>query len=94
MKRKPAIVAYDIVSNKRRRQLFRCLRTWKLDAQYSVFECRLSEAEAQELFLQLTDFMDLNEDQLLFTWIDNHREAVAVTRNATIGFKIPVLYAG
>ncbi len=94
MKRKPAIVAYDIVSYKRRRQLFRCLRTWKLDAQYSVFECRLSEAEAQELFLQLTDFMDLNEDQLLFTWIDNHREAVAVTRNATIGFKIPVLYAG
>ncbi|BBO79923.1 CRISPR-associated endonuclease Cas2 [Desulfosarcina ovata] len=92
MKRKPIIIAYDITSNKRRRKLFRCLRSWKLDAQYSVFECLLTDDEAKELFLQLTNLMDLEEDSLLFTRLDPHREAAALTRCKEIGFKVPVLY--
>lgn len=92
MKRKPVVIAYDITSDKRRRKLFRCLKSWKLDAQYSVFECMLTHSEAEELFLQLTDLMDLEEDVLMLTWLDNKREAMALTRCAAIGFKIPVLY--
>jgi CRISPR-associated protein Cas2 len=93
MKRKPVVIAYDITSNKRRRQLFRVLKSWKLDAQYSVFECRLTFAEANELFMQLTELMDEEEDALLLTWIDNNREAISVTGCGRIGFNIPVLYA-
>jgi CRISPR-associated protein Cas2 len=92
MKRKPVIIAYDITSNKRRRQLFRCLRGWKLDAQYSVFECMLTDVEAKELFLQLTDLMDLKEDSLLLTRLDPHREAAALTQCKQVGFKVPVFY--
>ncbi len=92
MKRKATIIAYDITDNKRRRQLFRCLKKWKLDAQYSVFECMVTDAEAKELFLQLTSLMDLNEDSLLLTRLDPHRKAEALTRCTEIGFKVPVLY--
>ena len=92
MKRKPVIIAYDITSNKRRRKLFRCLRGWKLDAQYSVFECLLDDGEAKELFLQLTNLMNLKEDALLFTRLAPCREAVALTQCTKIGFKVPVLY--
>ncbi len=86
------IIAYDITGNKRRRQLFRCLKKWKLDAQYSVFECMLTDAEAKELFLQLTSLMDLQEDSLLFSRLDPQREAEALTQCTEIGFKVPVLY--
>jgi CRISPR-associated protein Cas2 len=92
MKRKPIVIAYDITSNKRRRRLFRCLKSWKLDAQYSVFECLLNNDEAKELFLQLTNLMNLKEDSLLFTRLDPHREAMALTKCKEIGFKVPVFY--
>lgn len=94
MKRKPVLIAYDITSNKRRRQLFRILRTWKLDKQYSVFECKLSPVEAKELFLQLTELLNEEEDALFLSWLDNGREPLALTRCSSIGFQKPVLYAG
>lgn len=94
MKRKPAVIAYDITGNKRRRQLFRVLKSWKLDAQYSVFECRLTPAEATELFLQLSELIDPAEDVLLLAWLDNSRESIGVTGCSGIGFKVPVLYMG
>lgn len=93
MRRKAAVIAYDITSDRRRRRLFRVLKSWKLDAQYSVFECKLTATEARELFLQLAAFLDEKEDALLLTWIDNSREAQAVTTGSRIGFKDPVLYA-
>ncbi len=92
MKRNPTIIAYDITDNKRRRQLFRCLKTWKLDAQYSVFECMLTDAEAKELFLQLTHLMDPKEDALLLTRLDSQRDAEALTQCTKISFTVPVLY--
>ncbi|PID64653.1 MAG: CRISPR-associated endonuclease Cas2 [Gammaproteobacteria bacterium] len=92
MKRKPTIIAYDITDNKRRRQLFRCLKKWKLDAQYSVFECMLTDAEAKELFLQLTNLMETKEDSLLLTRLDPQREAEALTQYTKISFTVPVLY--
>ena len=92
MKRRPAIIAYDITKNKRRRKLFRILKRWKLDAQYSVFECKLTEAEARELFLQLAELIDEKEDDLLLAWLDNSGEAIGVTKCAGISFNVPVLY--
>ncbi|AGA89194.1 uncharacterized protein predicted to be involved in DNA repair [Thioflavicoccus mobilis 8321] len=92
MARKPAVIAYDIRCDKRRRRAARCLKGWRLDGQYSLIECRLTEAEAQELFLQLVDIIDRDEDALLLAWMDGTRESCPVTRCARIGFRKPALY--
>lgn len=92
MKRKAAIIAYDISSNKHRRKVFRCLQIWGLDSQYSLFECYLSQKEADELLLQMTDLIDSETDSLLIAWVDNSREPQALTSNTVIGFQMPALY--
>lgn len=94
MARRPAVIAYDIVSDKRRRKVARCLQTWRLDGQYSLFECRLSDSEAEELFLQLVDLIDDDEDALLLAWMDNSRTSRSITPGARIGFTSPTLYLG
>lgn len=94
MRRKSAVIAYDIQSNKRRRQLFRVLKQWKLDAQYSVFECKLTDPEAEELFLQLTGLMDETTDFLLLAWLDRSRKSKGLTSCSQPGFMVPVWYAG
>lgn len=94
MRRRPAVIAYDVRCDKRRRRLARCLRAWRLDGQYSLFECLLSEAEARELFLQLGELIDPAEDALVLAWIDSKRSSRAVTPRAQIGFATPSLYLG
>jgi len=87
MASREVIIAYDIVCDKRRRKIHRCLRTWRLDSQYSVFECRLSAQEAEELFLQLQALMDEETDRLLLAWLDKKRQPRALTAATTLGFK-------
>jgi len=94
MTRKPAVIAYDIVCDKRRRQVARCLKQWRLDGQYSLIECRLTQAEANELFLELVALLDETEDALLLAWMDNSRESRPITQSARIGFRAPALYVG
>ncbi len=93
-KRKPVVIAYDIVCNKRRARAARCLQKWHLDKQYSLYECLLTEREAEELFLQLSDLIDDTTDYLLFAWLDKHRKSYGLTRNSTIGFSRPLWYVG
>lgn len=92
MSRQPAVIAYDIACDKRRRQVARCLKAWRLDGQYSLIETRLTEAEAAELFLQLTGLLDGKVDALLLAWLDNTRPAAPITRAGRIGFRAPALY--
>lgn len=92
MPRKAAVIAYDIRCDKRRRRVARCLKGWRLDGQYSVFECRLTESEARELFLQLVALIDGAEDALLLAWMDPGRASKPVTKCARIGFQSPSLY--
>jgi len=94
MPRRPAVIAYDICCNKRRRRVYRCLLAWQLDCQYSVFECNLTVREAEELFIQLTHLIDEAEDSLLLAWLSQTHKAKAVTEYATISFLSPVCYAG
>jgi CRISPR-associated protein Cas2 len=94
MSRQPVIIAYDIVCDKRRRRVFRCLRKWRLDGQYSLIECRLTQPEANELFLQLVELINEQEDCLLLAWMDQKRESRPITRCARIGFRAPTLYVG
>ncbi len=94
MKRKPVVIAYDIRSDRQRRRLFRILKQWRLNGQYSVFECKLARGEAEELFLQLTELLDQETDSLLLAWLDNDRESMGLTSCSRPGFKVPVWYAG
>ena len=73
-KRKAIIIAYDVSRNKRRYRVRRILKTWRLGGQKSVFECRLSEGEAEELFMQLGQVMDLKTDHLLMAWVEPRRK--------------------
>lgn len=94
MRRRPVVIAYDISCNKRRRKVYRCLLAWQLDCQYSVFECSLTELEAEELFIQLTKIIDEDEDSLLLAWLSQKHKAKAITQHAHISFLSPVSYAG
>lgn len=87
MASRDVVIAYDIVCNKRRRQIHRCLSHWKLDSQYSVFECCLTAQQAEELFLQLQALMDEETDRLLLAWLDKRRQPRALTKATTLGFK-------
>ena len=91
-KRQDAIISYDISSDKKRRKAYRCLNQWKLESQYSVFECQLTQKEAEELFLQLIEFIDPKTDKLLLMWVDPYRDSKALTKFAKIGFKQPIWY--
>ncbi len=95
MKRSTAIIAYDIVSDTRRRQVHRCLKGWGLTAQYSLFECQLGSREAEELFLQLTQLIDPQTDSLLLAWMDKYRVPRMVTAvRRTHDFQAPLWYEG
>lgn len=94
MKRKAAIIAYDIACNKRRRRVFRCLQSWSLDSQYSLFECKLTRREAEELFIQLSGLINEQEDTLLLAWLDKRHKVSLLTKNSGNGFKAPAWYLG
>ena len=74
--------------------MFRCLQSWGLDAQYSVFECDLRWRQAEELFMQLSEIIDQEEDSLLLAWLDTKRTAVPVTAASSISFRQPTRYLG
>lgn len=57
MKRAFYIIAYDIVSEKRRRKIREAVQSCSLDAQKSVFECWLSENELQKLINSISPFL-------------------------------------
>lgn len=94
MKRKAAIIAYDIACNKRRRKVFRCLKSWSLDSQYSLFECQLTWREAEELFIQLSNLIHEDEDTLLLAWLDKRHKIRLLTKNSGHSFQAPSWYLG
>lgn len=83
IERRPAIVAYDIADDGRRRRIRATLREWRLDGQRSVCECRLTDGEADELFLQLGSIIDRRSDRLLLAWVHEQRPALARGRGRT-----------
>ena len=52
-KRMPIVVAYDISDKKIWRKVYNTVKAWRLDGQLSVHECRLTETQAQELFVDV-----------------------------------------
>jgi CRISPR-associated protein Cas2 len=93
MSRRPAVVAYDIRSNRTRRAVLRVLREWRVDGQLSVHECLLSTREAEELFVQLCGAIDPDTDRLLLAWLEPHRPLQARGTGRTDPLFAPLVHA-
>ncbi|HFB64655.1 MAG TPA: hypothetical protein ENJ60_03855 [Aeromonadales bacterium] len=57
-----------------RAKVRRILKEWNLGNQKSVYECRLTQAQAEELFLQLSHEINKKTDNLLMAWIEPKRK--------------------
>jgi CRISPR-associated protein Cas2 len=64
------LVAYDISEPKRLVKVARVCEDFGVRVQYSIFECRLDEAEFTEFWLQLLAQIDDEEDRLVAYKID------------------------
>ena len=60
------IVCYDIVNNKRRRKVVKIMESYGQRAQYSVFECDISDREQMTLEGRLSQVIDEDEDDVRF----------------------------
>ena len=50
--------------------------------------------EAEELFIQLTNLIDEDQDTLLLAWLDKRHKVRILTKNTHISFKAPTWYVG
>ena len=60
------IVCYDIRDDKRLRKVYKTMRDWGDQLQYSVFECQLSKSELIECRAVLAEIIHHDLDQVLF----------------------------
>src|SRR5258708_671642 len=58
------VVAYDVVQDRRRTKVMNTLKDFGLRVQYSVFECELTMARADELKERLGKLIDAKRDKL------------------------------
>jgi CRISPR-associated protein Cas2 len=64
------LLAYDISDQKRLARVARVCEDFGVRVQYSVFECRLEEAEFTEFWLRLLSKIDEDEDRIVAYKID------------------------
>lgn len=87
---RPIIIAYDIASNKIRARVRHILKEWNLSNQKSVYECRLTRVQAEELFLQLSHEIDKKTDNLLMAWVAPGRKILfrGLGRHSAMGKRL------
>jgi CRISPR-associated protein Cas2 len=64
------LVAYDISEPKRLTKVAHVCEDYGVRVQYSVFECRLQEAEFTEFWLRLLEEIDEEEDRVVAYKVD------------------------
>lgn len=60
------IICYDITNDKRRRKVVDIMESYGIRAQYSVFECEISDRQQMTLQGKLAKVIDLEEDDVRF----------------------------
>lgn len=60
------IVSYDIVDDRRRAKVSQVLESYGTRAQYSVFECEISDRQQMSLERKLQEIIDVDEDDVRF----------------------------
>lgn len=80
---RPYLFAYDITEPKRSRLVLKCLRRWRIDGQLSVHETFLSPDQAEEIAIELLDYIDPGTDRLLLARLSQRGLApvLSVTRH-------------
>ena len=74
---RPLIIAYDVRDRRYRSRILRILKDWRLDGQKSVHECRLTASQAEELFIQLSEWINPESDLLLLAYLDPYRRVLS-----------------
>jgi len=59
------LVVYDVADDERRNKVAKALEGFGRRLQYSIFECRLSEADFERMRARLTELLVLDEDGLI-----------------------------
>jgi CRISPR-associated protein Cas2 len=75
------VVSYDVVDDKRRVKLAKCLLGFGRRVQYSVFECELTPTNLKQLQQKVRDLIDPATDSVRFYFLD----AAAVQRIQVLG---------
>jgi CRISPR-associated protein Cas2 len=68
--RYPFLIGYDIVCDKRRRQIHEAVMTHALGGQKSLYECFWTSSEMQQVRHQVWDIMDSIEDRVFIVQLE------------------------
>ena len=60
------VICYDITNNRRRRQVVKIMESYGVRAQFSVFECDITDRQQMTLEGKLSKVIDLDEDDVRF----------------------------
>jgi CRISPR-associated protein Cas2 len=86
------LVAYDISEPKRLTKVAHVCEDYGVRVQYSVFECRLQEAEFTEFWLRLLEEIDEEEDRVVAYKIDARSAKETMTAGRMICSEKAVCY--
>ncbi len=60
------VVCYDTPNDKRRREIVKIMESYGQRAQYSVFECDITDRQQMTLYGKLREVIDEDEDDVRF----------------------------
>jgi len=60
------VVAYDVADNKRREKVGKLLERYGVRANFSVFECMMTDRQFEELEAKIAGIIDLKEDSVIY----------------------------
>lgn len=60
------VICYDITDDKRRSKVVKIMESYGRRAQYSVFECDISDGQQMTIQAKLADVVDEDEDDVRF----------------------------
>lgn len=82
------IICYDTPSDKRRRKIVKIIESYGRRAQYSVFECDITDREQITLESKLRKVVDEDEDDIRFYPLNQAdiKRVRTLGRNASLNF--------
>lgn len=84
------LICYDLINDKRRAKLVKCLEDYGTRVQYSVFEALLTKRNFEILKLKVQKILDLDEDCINFYPLDSYSEK-HIERLGTCKYEAPTI---
>lgn len=75
------IIAYDIRDPRRLSRVHRCIKTYAIPVQYSVYWFQGSAFQLANLFAELRDILDINEDDVRAYQVPTSPDVVVLGRS-------------